>query len=216
LNTLIGTVPGGWSEIELGSICQISAGLPSAALPDSASYGAQPSTGWIPVVAARNLQAGRIDSTDLLAVSPANAQRLSRYRLAAGDVVCVRTGTLGRQALVRAEHDGWLFGTGCLRLRRGAQAVEAVTGDYLAYYLSHAEVRNWIYRKASSATVPSISAQMLAKLPVVLPPPEIQQAMCDVLGTLDAKIAIHREISHATTALRDSLLPGLLTGEIGA
>jgi restriction endonuclease S subunit len=143
-------------------------------------------------------------------VEPALVEKLSRYRLAAGDIVCARTGELARHALVNTEHEGWLFGTGCLRLRPHA----TISPQYLAYYLGHPAVREWIKRNATGSAIPSLSTRILSALPVVLPPATTQSAIAEVLQALDAKITIHDQISRTTAALRDSLLPLLVTGSI--
>lgn len=76
---------------------------------------------------------------------------MDRYRLRVGDLVWVRTGDLGKQALVGPENNGWITGTSCFRLR----PQPTLDPRYLLLYLGHPAVRDWIARGASTATVPT-------------------------------------------------------------
>jgi hypothetical protein len=54
------------------------------------------------------------------------AERLNRYRVRVGDIVYSRRGDVERRALIRQQEDGWLCGTGCLRVRFGEGHVDPV------------------------------------------------------------------------------------------
>jgi type I restriction enzyme M protein len=120
----------------------------------------------------------------------------------------VRTGDLGRAALVGAEQDGWVLGTSCLSLRPSRQ----IDRDWVLCYLAHPKVRAWIKGNAKFSTIPSLSAQVLGELPFIVAPAGVQTAVSDVLGALVAKIAAHRELSRECERLHDWLLPRLVSG----
>ncbi|MGW4638843.1 restriction endonuclease subunit S [Sphaerisporangium sp. NPDC004334] len=201
---LIGELPDGWAEMSLADVCVLRAG-PSTP-PDAQD-------GSVAVVKPRNLADGRITGT-VDRMSEQAVARLSAYRLTAGDVICVRTGALGRNALVTDEHEGWVFGSGIIRLRPD----DRLHPSYLNHYLSHPAVRGWLARNASGTAVPSISTRSMGMLPVAIAPLETQKRIGDVLGALDEKIAVHERIRQVTAELRDTLLPLLISGvgEIGA
>jgi hypothetical protein len=205
VETLIGHVPDDWAQILLGETCDILAGPSGASL----HHGVNVPRG-VPMLTPKDIKGNKLVADGVAMVDPALARKLSRYRLAAGDIVCVRTGELARHTLITIEHEGWLFGTGCLRLRPTA----AISPRYLTYYLGHPAVREWIKRNATGSAIPSLSTKILSALPVVLPPATTQSAIAGVLEALDAKIVIHDQISRTTAALRDSLLPLLVTGSI--
>ena len=106
-----------------------------------------------------------------------------------GDIVYSRRGDVERRALVRREEEGWLCGTGCLRVRFGTGPVDS---RYASYYLGHPEIRAWIVRHAIGATMPNLNTSILAALPFVLPPILEQRAMGSVLGALDERIDLNR------------------------
>jgi type I restriction enzyme, S subunit len=201
MDSLIGPVPSAWRQVMLEDVCEILVGPSGARFRVEARSSAN-----VPVVMPRDLRNNRIAHDGTSAAAIQSARALARYRLAAGDVVCSRTGDLGRQALVGREQHDWLVGSACFRLRPH----NAVNGSYLVYYLAHPTVRDWIVRNATGSAIPSLNTRTIATMPVVLPPAEIQSMVGDVLGALDEKIAVHRQISSTTAALRDSLLPLLL------
>ena len=158
-------------------------------------------------VAPKHLQHRRIAGSSRALVTAQAAARLNRYRLVAGDLISVRTGDLGKQALATPDSEGWITGTACFRLR----PTPTVDPRYLQHYLGHPVVRDWISRHASTATVPTLTLSILRTLPVVIPPLAAQATIGNVMGAMDDKAAIHREIVDATEQLRDALLPLLLT-----
>jgi len=86
-----------------------------------------------------------------------------------------------------------------------------ISAPYLIHYLGHSAVRRWIAGNTGGAVFPSLSTVMLGSLPVMVPPETVQATVADILGTLDDKIIIHEQISRTTAALRDALLPQLLS-----
>lgn len=117
--------------------------------------------------------------------------RLSRYLLQAGDIVYSRRGDVERRALVRPVQEGWLCGTGCLRIRSG----DAINSAYLSYYLGHPSVRQWIKQHAVGATMPNLNTKILGAVPVVVPSRKEQESVAAVLGALDDKVAANERIA---------------------
>lgn len=198
MDSLIGVLPERWLSIPLGDVCEVTAGPGGHRL-------SQVTAGDVPVVAPRNIVDNRILRGNLSTVNERLARELGRYRLRPGDVVCVRTGTLGRHALAHQEHAGWLIGTGCLRIRANA----GLRGAFLRYYLDHPAVTHWLSAHTVKTTVPSLSADTLRALPVALPPEEAQLEIVATLQALDEKIALHEEISRTTGELKEAVLPRL-------
>jgi hypothetical protein len=186
-------------------VCQIQAGMTGLG---TESQGREPAS-RVPIVRIVDIAGGRIASAGLASVDRDVAGRLGRYALRVGDLLCVRTGDLGRTALATEENAGWLAGSGLLRLRPKSPVIPR----YLVHYLEHPEVREWIRRSSTGSVIASLSASGLGELPVVVPPLDAQRSMTDILGTLDEKIAVHEEIARATAELRGSVLRLLFAGE---
>ncbi len=193
---LYGT-PAGWSRCQLGEVCDVLAG-PSGAV---SSGGGNSSD--VPVIKPRNISENRIVRDHLDFVDPSVAETLDRYLLAPGDVVCTRTGEIGRCGLVTEEHDGWLLGTSCLRLRPDA----SLDPSYLVFYLGHPRVQRWLVGNAGGSTVRSLTAATMRALPLLLPDTDRQRRIGAAMGALDEQLAIHDRIRRTTSALRESLVP---------
>ncbi|MDQ2880686.1 MAG: restriction endonuclease subunit S [Actinomycetota bacterium] len=202
MDSLIGTVPDNWTERRLDEICEILAGPSKQVSP--AGLGSAD----VPVVTPTDLRHNRIADDYATGLPREKARALSRYALLPDDIVCARSGHLGRQGLVSAHQGGWLLGSGCYRLR----VSPLISAGYLVYYLGHPAVRDWLIRSVRGAMIPTLSTSMLGALPVVVPQADVQASAADVLGALDDKIIVHEQISQTTAALRDAVLLRLLSG----
>jgi len=162
--------------------------------------------GWPPLVLPRNIKQNRIADTELDAVDPRTVEKLQRYSLEPGDIVCTRTGTLGRYGLVSTEQAGWLLGPGCIRLR----LMDVVNPAYLTYYLGSPSAYAWLMDHATGSAIPHVNTQTLREMPIMLPSLARQDEIATILDALDSEIVVNNDISAATQALRDLLLPLLV------
>ena len=151
----------------------------------------------VPVVMPVNIGDGRIEAQGIARVDEADATRLARHRLKAGDIVYSRRGDITRRGLVRQEETGWLCGTGCLLVRAG----RGVDPNWLSYWLATPWVHDWLRGHAVGATMPNLNTGILSALPVELPPLDEQQRMAGVLSALDDLI----DTNLALTSALDSL-----------
>lgn len=205
MDALNGALPGGWVERNLGGLCEIQAGPSGAILPSR-----EHRDKGTPVVRPADINDRRVSGVHVIHVDDTVAARLKRYRLTAGDIVCTRTGTLGRFALIASDQDGWLYSTQLLRIRPSGQ----VDPEYLVNYLAQPSVQRWVERHASGSTVRSVTGHTMDALPVALPPLEVQQEIGSALRTLDDKARLHSEISRATGEMREVLASMLMSGVV--
>ena len=68
----------------------------------------------------------------------------------------------------------------------------------------------------SGSAIPSTSRDDFYGIPVVLPPSEIQEAFGKIVDGWFAKIHANEAESRTLAAMRDTLLPKLLSGEVVA
>jgi restriction endonuclease S subunit len=207
MHSLIGVVPDDWRQARLADVCDDILAGPSGKRMRSESR----TPGSIPVITPQSLRNNRIAEDSQSAVSSAQVMSLSRYQVRPMDVVVVRTGALGRQGLVSNDQDGWLLGTGCLRLRPSP----ALDPCYLVYYLGHPSVRDWIIRNGAGSAIPTITTETLGSLTLALPPRPVQASIAETLSAFDEKITVHEQIAATTAALRDAIVPLLFTGNPG-
>ncbi len=205
METVIGPIPDDWHQVPFREVVEIQAGA-SNIKRDLLPVG-EPG---VPVLTPSEIGRFSVARQAARTVPPEAAERLRRYRVRVGDIVCVRTGDLGRAAHVGAEQDGWVVGTSCLRLR----LTGSVNAGWVLRYLGHPKVRAWIKDNAKFSTIPSLSVQVLGDLPFILAPAGVQAAVSDVLGALESEIAAHRAFIQECELLHDWLLPRLVSGKL--
>ncbi|WP_406103715.1 restriction endonuclease subunit S [Micromonospora globbae] len=189
--TIIGAVPDDWRLTTLGDLCRSGGGGIQTGPFGSQLHASDYVPVGIPSVMPQNIGDNVLVEDGIARISSDDAQRLSRYLLRKGDIVYSRRGDVGRRALVRGHQDGWLCGTGCLRVRLAGSA----DPKFVSYYLGHPEVRSWIVRHAVGATMPNLNTEILSSVPVVVPPANLQRVVGEVLGALDDKIAVNERIA---------------------
>jgi len=199
---LIGPAPDGWEYTTLGLACERGGGDIQTGPFGSQLHAADYVPIGIPSIMPQNIGDNRIVEDGIARVTPEDAKRLSRYLVRTGDIVYSRRGDVERRALVRDHEDGWLCGTGCLRVRFGDQGPDS---RFATYYLGHPAVREWIVRHAHGATMPNLNTSILGACPFVVPPPDEQRAIANILGTLDDKIERHRRMNETLEAAARAL-----------
>jgi type I restriction enzyme, S subunit len=199
---IIGHVPDGWEYTTLGAACERGGGGIQTGPFGSQLHASDYVPTGIPSIMPQNIGDNRILEDGIARITPADAERLSRYLLRKGDIVYSRRGDVERRALVREHEDGWLCGTGCLRVRFGKKGVDP---RYASFYLGHSGVREWVVRHAHGATMPNLNTSILASCPFVIPPPDEQRAIAHILSTLDDKIELNRRMNETLEAMARAL-----------
>lgn len=123
--------------------------------------------GGTPVINPSHLRDGVIHADVRTSVSQQRAEDLARHQLKFGDVVMARRGELGRCAQVTKEQEGWLCGTGSLRIRPRLDAYEP---SYLVELLGSSGVRQALIMSSVGATMDNLNASMVARLRLPVPP----------------------------------------------
>ena len=125
-------------------------------------------------------------STEKIAyITEEDAMRLSRYRVHKGDIVYSRRGDVEKCAYINEKEDGWLCGTGCLRIRIDESRADS---KFVAYYLSTDDMKSWISNNAVGTTMPNLNSSILQQVPLSMPSLEEQQRIASILSSLDDKI----------------------------
>jgi type I restriction enzyme S subunit len=156
----------------------------------------------VPVVAVKNIGDNRLLDDDIPRVDSDTALRLERYRLLEGDIVFGRKGAVDRRALVKADQEGWLQGSDCIRLRLNRRTINP---RFVSFVLGSPFHRAWIIQQAHGATMPSLNQEILSRLPLPVPKVDEQQNIAAVLGALDDKIELNRKMNETLEALARAL-----------
>jgi len=187
-----------WQILTLADLCDVAPGPSGTYQGDLVDNGE-----GIPMI----MQIGpnnTVEPRGIRVVSRRHAGDLAKFQLADGDVLCVRQGSLGRFALIGAEHAGWTYGSACIRLR--VHDRHAISPDYLLRYLLHAPVREALISRANPGTVSTIRAADLAELAVALPPLAHQRAVAGALDAIDDQIETARRLAEKLESQRSALM----------
>lgn len=162
--------------------------------------------GGVPVVLPRDLTEGAIEHDGEAAVEESKAAKLDKYRLQPGDLLLARRGEVGRCALVAEQHEGWLCGTGCIRLRPG----RGVEPRFLAHYLRWPRTLAWFHHQAVGQTMLNLNTRIVRALPLRLPSLDYQGRLADALDGLDESLALRRRLHDKEQTLHRTLMRRLL------
>lgn len=187
-----------WTEHELGEFASIQTGPFGSQLhaSDYVPIG-------VPSIMPKNI-GGRLDvvTSDIARIRESDAQRLVKYRVQPTDIVYSRRGDVEKCAFVTDEQDGWLCGTGCIRVRFKSDRVDP---KFVALSLSTPDVRGWISSNAVGTIMPNLNTGILQKVPLLLPTLKEQQAIAEVLTSLDDKIDLLHRQNKTLEALAETL-----------
>lgn len=200
MTTALFEAPAHWRRATLAEVCSAGGGDIQTGPFGSQLHASDYVQHGIPSVMPQNIGDNVIHPEGIARITSEDARRLTRYLLSEGDIVYSRRGDVERRALVRANQDGWLCGTGCLRIRPGT----AVDSGYLSYYLGHPEVRRWIVRHAVGATMLNLNSRILGEVPVLVPPQAVQESIVALLGAIDGKVAVNHRIAECSLTLADA------------
>lgn len=148
----------------------------------------------VPVVRGTNMSVGRYVGGEFAFVSRDKFDRdLARNAAVPGDIVYTQRGTLGQVALIP---DGlapeFVVSQSQMRLRVDP---ERAVSQYIYYASTAPDFLRQIDDRAISTGVPHTNLGILSELEVPLPPLPEQQAIAEVLGALDDKIAANTALA---------------------
>jgi len=170
--------------------------------------------GGIPLVNPIGIVDSRIVALDRMRVSEKTRSRLLPYVLRAGDIVIARRGELGRCAVVTENEEGWLCGTGSFFLRVNGLADK----DYVAAVLRSASGRQWLDANGIGATLKNLNHEILARMPIPVPPVQAQRSIMAKLRLLQARVGslelnLQRKLA-ALDELKKALLHEAFNGRL--
>ncbi|MCF6311776.1 MAG: restriction endonuclease subunit S, partial [Verrucomicrobiales bacterium] len=171
-----------WCQTSLGEICDKIDGVIKTGPFGSQLHESDYTEEGTPVVMPKNIIEGKVSTKSIARISTIDIERLSQHKLKPGDIVYGRRGDIGRQALVTLRENGWLCGTGCLRLSLGDEIVDP---KFLHYYLRDKKVIRYISNQAVGATMPNLNTTILRNIPVCYPPLPEQKRIAGILSAYD-------------------------------
>ena len=162
----------------------------------------QYSSEGVPLISVREIRKGGFivdDSTPR--VDAATTDRLPEFVLRKGDVVFARKGGVERSAFVNDAQVGWFLGSDGIMVRPG----RGLDGRFLGFQVRSPRAQAWLKSHATGSTMPSLSGAVLGRLPLWVPVIKEQEAIAEVLGALDDKIAANCELIDTSLQLSQAI-----------
>lgn len=204
-------VPRGWRLTSLGAEAERCGGAIQTGPFGSQLHASDYVREGIPVIMPKDINGRRVSLDSIARIREEDAARLERHRVQVGDLVYSRRGDVERHALISAREVGWLCGTGCLLVRLGDAWPSPA---FASFALDRPETRAWISQHAIGATMPNLNTTILSAVPFIVPSDDILRAFALICDPLE-KLAVAKSAESITlAALRDTLLPKLMSGEI--
>ena len=158
------------------------------------------------IIRVADVRDGRIslDSPDF--VSADFERQIGAKRAVAGDVLLTTKGTVGRVAIVPKSVEPAVYSPQLCWFRVIDPTL--IESRFLAYWLqSEAFLAQSSYMQGNTDMAPYISLSDLRSSKIILPPLAKQQAIAEVLGALDDKIAANTALAATALELADKLFP---------
>jgi type I restriction enzyme S subunit len=169
----------------------------------------------IPVISGQHLRGTILDDSTFNFVTPEHADELSRSNVQRGDVVFTHAGNIGQVAYIpdTSRYERYVISQRQFYLRCEPKRMSPL---YIVHYFKTAAGRHRLLANASSTGVPSISQPVtyLRGLPILVPPWPLLEAF-DVSARVAYRAIAAKSCESCTlAALRDALLPKLISGRL--
>ena len=119
----------------------------------------------VPVIMPADIVDGVIQEESVARISEEKAQELKNYRLKESDIIFPRRGDLTKRAIIAKHQEGWICGTGSLRVR----LKKGVDPRIVYYAVTSASTNHWLLASSVGTTMPNLNAGTIKKIPLHLP-----------------------------------------------
>lgn len=167
-----------WEKVKLGDVSNSIQTGPFGSQLHQSDY----SEFGTPVVMPKDMVGGKILEDSIARVEEQHVARLSRHKVNVGDVLYARRGDVGKCSLVTKKEDGWLCGTGCLKV---SFDFSKVNPKFVFYQLQKPETIGWVEKHAVGATMLNLNTGILESVPIELPELKVQNKIVNILSAYD-------------------------------
>ncbi len=138
----------------------------------------------VPVAMPANMIDEKIDISKIAQIPEKKAKELANHRVKPGDILLPRRGELDRRVYVEKHNDGWLCGTGSIRIR----VDETVSSKAVLHALASPHSIRWITGNAVGTTMLNLNSKIVGRIPIPLPSEDRQKTIVEQLEALETQI----------------------------
>lgn len=206
--TWLGEVPAHWRVSRLSRWFEVTLGK----MLDEAKFAGTVGD-VLPYVRASNIKAERLDLTDVNSM-PFTPSERAKFNLRMGDLVVVEGGSIGVNAPIVEDMNGWGF-------QKTVNRVRSIGGDFtrfLGYQIDVIREAGVLNMITNVSTIQHLTAEKLERLVVAMPPVEEQKAILDHIArattVIDRAIETAEEGVRLARERRAALISAAVTGKI--
>jgi type I restriction enzyme S subunit len=207
----LGEIPAGWSALPIDAIAEKVAMGPFGSnikVETFVEYG-------VPIISGNHLRGVCLDESGYNYITEEHARRLSNSLVRASDIIFTHAGNIGQVALIPedCEYPYYVISQRQFYLR--CDKSKAVP-EYINYFFHSREGQGKLLANASQTGVPSIArpSSHLKAIVVPISPIEVQQEWLLTVRPMLQALNANRQENKRLSALRDSILPRLMSGEL--
>lgn len=176
----------GWNDVKLTDIAtQIQTGPFGSQLHQS-DY----SECGTPVVMPKDIVNGTVSELSIARIDNNHVDRLSKHKISEGDIIYARRGDVGKCAYSTKQQEGWICGTGCLKVSIDKRLANPL---FVFYYLQDPKSIGWVENHAVGSTMLNLNTSILGNVPLCIPSIEVQRRIVTILSRYDTLIANYRQ-----------------------
>jgi len=156
------------------------------------------------VVQGKNVQGRSFDWADKRHVSIEKWASIPRSHCRPGDLIFPKVGTIGKVGILSKciGYENYLLSTNTMRLRVDNEKANPL---YIYYFFTAQSTVNLIHALNSKSVQPVFNFTTLKKFKVELPTLSEQKAIAHILGTLDDKIELNRQMNTTLESMAQAL-----------
>lgn len=166
-------------------------------------------SGGVPYVRVVDMVDGSIDSASLKRTTPEISLQYRRSLLQKGDVLISIRGHVGRLAMVEEDVAGANITQDTARL-----AISGANPTFILECLRTDSIQRWMSTFTKGAAVRGINLTDIKRIPIPLPPREMQDRFAQAADEARRQRALHREAASQSGALFSSLQHRAFRGEL--
>jgi type I restriction enzyme, S subunit len=169
----------------------------------------------VPIISGQHLRGFVLEDSTFNFISDEHAKRLANANVQRGDVIFTHAGSIGQAAFIppTSRYERYVISQRQFYMRCD---LSQVSPTFIAFYFTSSEGRHRLLANTSSSGVPSIARPVtyLRTIPLTIPTRPVLDAFEALASPVLLKFLKNVQINVTLAALRDALLPELISGEL--
>jgi type I restriction enzyme S subunit len=207
----LGEIPAGWSALPIEGIAEKVAMGPFGSNIKVETF----VEAGVPIISGNHLRGLYLDELGYNFITEEHANRLANSLVRAGDIIFTHAGNIGQVALIPDDCDYPYYVISQRQFYLRCDRKKALP-EYINYYFHSREGQGKLLANATQTGVPSIArpSSHLKAIVVPVPPIEVQLKWLEMVKPMFQTLNSNSKESKRLSALRDTLLPRLMSGEL--